>query len=231
MFSYEIELNNANIDPEYEAVQTLNLKEYENGTIDNLKQLMTEGVIPTGDIIAKAYTGDLNAFNAIDIWDGNIRVYLEPAQMLLIDEAIANAYIDAIEEIDVPAKINAAKSLDELCDLHNEFNIVETRAAEKLPLVSNGLPTLLRSYSGEINPAIAPWHTYIADAGHSVFAILSEHEDQAFNSDPTQYLMPIPVKSVMRGYELRDGYIIACASQLKYDQSLGLICPSEDDEF
>lgn len=113
----------------------------------------------------------------------------------------------------------------------NNRDIVETRAAEKLPVVSKGLPILQKSYSGEINPAIISWHIYLADAGHSVFAILSDHEDLAFNGDPTQYLVPIPIKSVMRGYELRDGYIIACAPELKYDQVFGLVCPSEDDEF
>lgn len=81
---------------------------------------------------------------------------------------------------------------------------------------------------------LLPWHVFVTDRGHSVVGILKQHEILVFDSDDTQksfldYALPIPVKSVMRGYEIRDGYVIACSSRLEYNQVFGLICPEEDN--
>ncbi len=41
------------------------------------------------------------------------------------------------------------------------------------------------------------------------------------------YMIPIPVKTVMRDYQIRDGFVIV---DLPYDEC-GVITPEEDDEY
>jgi hypothetical protein len=110
-------------------------------------------------------------------------------------------------------------------------DVIETRAAAVLPIACKGLPLSSRPYQGSMPPALAPWHVYVADGGHSIIAILQQHEYDAFVDDPAKMLMPIPVKSVLRGYEVYDGYIIASSPDLEYSSLFGLICPPEDTEL
>lgn len=111
-------------------------------------------------------------------------------------------------------------------------DVIETRAAQILPLVCRGLPIKHRDYPGSLLPKLKPWHAYVADAGHCVFAILQQHEADAFASgQPEQYLIPMPVKSVLRGFETREGFILSVAGDLEYHPALGLRTPEGDNEY
>lgn len=67
--------------------------------------------------------------------------------------------------------------------------------------------------------------------GHCIFAILQQHQVEAFNSPcPGEHLLPLPVKSVMRGFETKAGYILAVAGELEYSELFGLMTPDEDSE-
>lgn len=90
------------------------------------------------------------------------------------------------------------------------------------------LPT--PSYPRELPADIAPWHCYTIDGGHSILATIPTLLT-ANPTDPESFLVPIPVQSVLRGYELRNGYVLALDPRISYDRNLGLITPKDDDEY
>lgn len=69
-------------------------------------------------------------------------------------------------------------------------------------------------------------YIYTPDGGHSIQCVLKQHF--AAGRDMSDFLVPVPVKAVLRGYEIIDGYAVV---DLPYDTMLGLIVPEEDTEF
>lgn len=74
--------------------------------------------------------------------------------------------------------------------------------------------------------AIAARYAYCSDGGHSIVCCLKQ--DFQTGIDLTDFLLPVPVKSVLRGYQNLDGYIVV---DLPYSTEIGLITSPEDDEF
>jgi len=85
-----------------------------------------------------------------------------------------------------------------------------------------------RTYPRELPDQIRPWYCF-ADRGHSVVATLPQFLDGT--DDLSQVLFPIPVRSVLRGWEEKQGVIVATSDLLNYDNLFGLECPDEDEEF
>ena len=83
-----------------------------------------------------------------------------------------------------------------------------------------------KRYPRPLPVEIAPWHCYTADGGHSIVVVL--RRDFRPGADLTDSLVPAPVKSVLRGYAIEDGYVVC---DLPYDPDLGLRTPPEDDEY
>ncbi|MFD9685121.1 hypothetical protein ACFWXO_05095 [Kitasatospora sp. NPDC059088] len=86
-----------------------------------------------------------------------------------------------------------------------------------------------RPYPGVLPADLIPWHTWIADCGHSVVVAMAEelakHPDK-----PDYFLIPASPQTVMRlGYTWVDGY--PAVSGLNYDPELGLITPDDEYEF
>ncbi len=83
-----------------------------------------------------------------------------------------------------------------------------------------------KAYPRPLPAALQEWYCYTVDGGHSIMcAIKSLYEP---GGDPERFLVPVPVKSVLRGYAQQDGYVVA---DLSYDSRVGLVTPAEDDEF
>jgi hypothetical protein len=83
-----------------------------------------------------------------------------------------------------------------------------------------------KSYPQTLPPELQRWYCYPLDGGHSiVVAIASRY---ASDRSPEEFLVPAPVKTVLRGYESRDGYIVV---DLPYNNDVGLITPAGDEEF
>lgn len=86
-----------------------------------------------------------------------------------------------------------------------------------------------RPYPNPLPDALARWHCYLADGGHSIVVALASHVPQDALPDEA-YLVPAPVKSVLKaGWVVADNGMLIC--DLTYDSELGLITPEEDDEF
>ncbi len=90
-----------------------------------------------------------------------------------------------------------------------------------------GLPLdKTKSYPKPLPAELERWYCYPIDAGHSIVCVLKEHYQT--NTDLTNSLIPIPVKSVLRGYEVQGDYVIV---DLHDDPDLGPIVPEGDDEY
>ncbi len=82
----------------------------------------------------------------------------------------------------------------------------------------------------KLDPMLARWYAYPEDAAHSIECVLRVHADQAFKAggDPAEYLIPVPVRAVLRGYTVERGYVIA---NLEYDPAFGLVTDEGDSEY
>lgn len=81
-------------------------------------------------------------------------------------------------------------------------------------------------YHSDLPNELSPWYLYPYDSGHSILCVLKADWD--LHTDKTQLQVPVPVKTVLRGYEIRDGFVVV---DVPYDETLGLRAPPEDDEF
>ena len=90
-----------------------------------------------------------------------------------------------------------------------------------------GLPLdRTKSYPTPLPPELARWYCYPLDAGHSIVCLPKQFYQES--ADRTGYLVPVPVKTVLRGYEQLGEYIIV---DVPYDSTLGLLPPQEDTEY
>lgn len=86
------------------------------------------------------------------------------------------------------------------------------------------------SYPTPLPPEIAEWYCYLKDAGHSILSILKIHEAEAFATGGNRYdhLIPVSVKTVLRGYKIVNDFVVV---DVEYDNNFGLITPDGDDEY
>jgi hypothetical protein len=83
-----------------------------------------------------------------------------------------------------------------------------------------------KSYPQPLPPALQAWYCYTSDGGHSILCAIASRYRKG--TDSSGFLVPAPVKSVLRGYTEQDGYIVV---DLPYDSQVGLVTPGEDDEY
>lgn len=84
-----------------------------------------------------------------------------------------------------------------------------------------------KQYHSSLPKELASWYCYTTDGGHSILAFIEGEFDQD-NPEPLNDMCPCPVKAVLRNYRVHKGYPVA---PLKYDETVGLITESDDDEF
>lgn len=87
-----------------------------------------------------------------------------------------------------------------------------------------------KSYPRPLPQSLQSWYCYTGDGGHCIVCVLTCHYQQYQKHDDfTDYLIPVPVKTVLRqGYQEINGYIVV---DLPYDQDTGLVFPDGDDEW
>ena len=83
-----------------------------------------------------------------------------------------------------------------------------------------------KRYSGNLPAFLEQWYVYTSDGGHCILCILQQ--DYKEGVDLTNYLIPVPVKTVLRSHALKGNYVVV---DLPYNSNIGLIAPPEDDEF
>jgi hypothetical protein len=83
-----------------------------------------------------------------------------------------------------------------------------------------------KSYPKPLPKELQDWYCYTSDGGHSIVCVLKQHYRPG--ADLIEKLVPVPVKSVLRGYEQKGGYIVV---DLPYSSEIGLMVPPGDDEF
>jgi len=91
--------------------------------------------------------------------------------------------------------------------------------------------TLRTKYYKTLPPELAKWYVYTLEHGHCVFTLLKQFEPELQNIDDyLEYIMTIPVKTVLRGYTVNpDGVIVV--EGLDYNDELGLRLPAEFFEY
>jgi hypothetical protein len=83
-----------------------------------------------------------------------------------------------------------------------------------------------KTYPRPLPKELQEWYCYTVDGGHSIVCAIKRLYQP--NATPDTFLVPVPVKSVLRGYTEQDGYILV---DLPYDSQIGLMTPGEDDEY
>lgn len=84
-----------------------------------------------------------------------------------------------------------------------------------------------KSYPEPLPEDLARWYCYTRDGGHSIAVVTEQH--YAPGIDPGDYLVPAPVRSVLRaGHRVSpEGLVV---SELPYSSETGLMTPEGDDE-
>lgn len=83
-----------------------------------------------------------------------------------------------------------------------------------------------KTYHTQLPEELKSWYAYCFDGGHSIVCCLKS--DFLPFEDLTDYLLPVPVKAVLKGYEIHDKYVVV---DLPYDSAIGLIVPASDTEL
>lgn len=90
------------------------------------------------------------------------------------------------------------------------------------------------------HPDLKWWYVYPTDSGHCILAVLHRGWGGSQGKILLEtgnvkaiagMMVPIPLKSVLRGYQVINGFILATSEALAYDDEVGLINPPEDDQF
>ncbi len=87
-----------------------------------------------------------------------------------------------------------------------------------------------KSYHSPLPQELVEWYRYSRDCGHSIICILKAYEAEVFelSNDPCDFLIPVPVKAVLRSYTVSNDFIIA---DLDYSSATGLRVNPEDYEY
>lgn len=80
-----------------------------------------------------------------------------------------------------------------------------------------------RSYPEPLPAELVPWYCYLRDGGHSIAVVVPEGEGAP--EDPTDYLVPVPVRTVLRTEWHVDGGYVYC--RVPYDPQLGVLTEQE----
>lgn len=84
-------------------------------------------------------------------------------------------------------------------------------------------------YHSSLPPELEEWHCYTIDGGHSIYCLVKSLADKAFETNRVDdYMVAISVKTVLRGYQMREGYVVVDAV---YDSLVGVECIEDDFEF
>jgi hypothetical protein len=83
-----------------------------------------------------------------------------------------------------------------------------------------------KSYYTDLPMEVRPWYVYLSDCGHNIVCILAR--DYQEETELTKFLLPVPVKTVLRDYQIKNGYVVV---DLPYNSEEGLLIAEEDDEF
>ena len=93
--------------------------------------------------------------------------------------------------------------------------------------------TINTKYHKPLPSELEKWYVYILDGGHSIFVLLKQFEKELKDNPKysyTDFMIPCPVKTVLKGYSINsDGIIIV--DGLKYNSQIGLIIDEEDEEY
>jgi hypothetical protein len=90
-------------------------------------------------------------------------------------------------------------------------------------------PHTIDDYEGTIPIDLHPFYIYLDQEGHCIRVIPSMMEDDALSGDPEEYLLPAPIKTVLRcGIRWIKGFPVAA---VPYIPGYGLAVPPEDREF
>jgi hypothetical protein len=83
-----------------------------------------------------------------------------------------------------------------------------------------------RKYPTLLPDELKPWYCYASGYGHSLAVVLKSRF--ASHKAPLQFLELAPVKTVLRGYDVVDGYIVI---DVPYTTQIGLQVPPGDREL
>jgi hypothetical protein len=98
-------------------------------------------------------------------------------------------------------------------------------------MINQALSGMLKEipYPKKLPTELEQWHCYVLDSGHCIYGVLeSEHLQERPIEDS---MLPIPVKTVLRGYKVIDDYVFCTSSSVTYSAAIGLNVPSEDIEY
>lgn len=85
-----------------------------------------------------------------------------------------------------------------------------------------------KQYPYPLPPELVHWYCYTSDGGHSIAALLDGLIEP--NEELWQQLCPLPVKTLLRGYRIKKGFVVA-EKGFRYDSTIGLRTSGVDDEF
>ncbi len=95
-------------------------------------------------------------------------------------------------------------------------------------LILQGIETSVK-YHSPLTEELLQWYVYTRETGHRLLCVpKSAVVDNMVEEDYNDRLVSAAVKSVLRGYSFRDGFIIA---DMEYDPVKGFITEDEDREF
>lgn len=89
-----------------------------------------------------------------------------------------------------------------------------------------GYLTYGKVYPRPLPPELAEWYAYICDGGHSICCVLKRHYKP--NSDLSDQLVPVPVRAVLKGYEIKGDYVVV---DVPYSDECGVLSEDDDYEF
>jgi hypothetical protein len=84
-------------------------------------------------------------------------------------------------------------------------------------------------YHSPLPADISPWYVYTRSSGHRVLCVLRKNiSGDMTESDYRQMLVSAPVRTVLRGYAIQDGFVVIDSG---YDDETGFTAEQEDREF
>ncbi len=84
-------------------------------------------------------------------------------------------------------------------------------------------------YHSPLPGDILPWYVYTAISGHRVLCVLRKNiSDNMTESEYQNRLLSAPVKTVLRGYTVQDGFVVIDS---EYSADTGFVTEMEDREF
>jgi hypothetical protein len=109
----------------------------------------------------------------------------------------------------------------------NLWELIQTKV--ETAEVEPDRPQGIDDYEGTIPDTLRPFYDYLPAQGHCIRIIPSMFEDKAMDGDPSEFLLPAPVKTVLRcGIRWAKGYPVA---PIPFIPGHGLAVPPDDTEY